>query len=352
MAYDWLPTWRRVVQEAAKVNMHRPAVSARLSADPTIPVVLCVLKNECSLLPDFFAHYRLLGIERFIMIDNGSTDGSYEYCAAQPDTDLHLVERPFSWPEKQGWISRAIAENGLDRWYIYADADERMVFSGAPRHSFGELAALASRKGVRRVRGMLIDMYANGPILDFSWPDKLSLADAFPLFDTDGYVEESFEKLVSRKGGPRPRVMGDGNKKFNPELTKYPLFRPRPGDLMCNPHYIEPAEKNFDSDCFIGILHYKFLPGFINKVRKAVLEGNYWDNSSEYQIYLNTLTKDPSMSFVYAGSARYTDPADLVMHDLITGLDWDDLVSSDYCLIQREARKEMLSQQSVINAKV
>lgn len=352
MAYDWLLAWRRVVQEAAKVDMHRPAVPARLSADPDVPVLVCVLKNEATLLPDFFTHYRLLGVERFVMIDNGSTDGTDEYCAAQPDTDLHRVHRTFSWPEKQGWICRAIAENGLDRWYIYADADELMVFDGAPKRSFADLAALAAARGIRRVRGMLIDMYRDGPILNYIWPAKTSLTGAFPLFDTDGYVEAKFEKIMSRKGGPRRRIMADGKRPFNPELSKYPLFCPRLGDLMCNPHNIEPVGENFKSDCHIGILHYKFLPGFINKVRRAVEERNYWDNSSEYRIYLDALTENPDLSFTYSGSARYTQPSDLIRRKVIAPLNWDDEIGADYGIVQRQARRDLLSNRSAFNAKV
>ena len=149
--------------------------------------------------------------------------------------------------------------------------------------------------------------------------------------------------IMSRKGGPRTRVMGDGDRSFNPEMSKYPLFFPRPGDVMYNPHCIVPIAENFASKCTIGILHYKFLPGFIEKVRRAVAEGNYWNNSSEYRVYLNKLSEEPETGFEYEGSVRYTTPADLVGNAVISPVDWGHL-SPDYLdLARRQGRQSMLS---------
>lgn len=344
MTHERRPEWRRVVDEATKVRLHAPFTHARLAASADVPVVISVVKNERDLLDDFFAHYRLLGIERFIIIDNGSTDGSDSFCALQPDVELHIVRRPFSWPEKQGWINRAIAENGYDRWYLYADADERMVFDGAPVRSLSELTKWASHHGIRRIRGVMIDMYQNGPILDYVWPDGQSLQETFQLFDSDSYHEDHFEKIISRKGGPRKRVMGRWDPNFNPELSKYPLFNPRPGDIMENPHFISPCEDNFKSACFIGILHYKFLPSFMKKVQEAVSEANYWNNSSEYRVYLAALTHDQTTGFEYAGSAQYNTPQDLVSSNIISPIEWVTTRPDPLAFSSRSHRATILSE--------
>ena len=191
---------KQVAREAATVSLSINS-PANLSADPEVPIVICVFKNELDRLPDFFAHYRRLGVERFAMIDNASADGSAEYCTGQPDVDYYSVLRPFLWPLKQGWISRAIQNYGYERWYIYADADEHLVFAGCPEMSIMDLVSHAQSLRLRRVRGMLVDMYAEGPVLEYSRPQHMSLVDAFPLFDTDSYIETWFREIVSRKGG-------------------------------------------------------------------------------------------------------------------------------------------------------
>lgn len=312
------------ITEAASVDLRIPDVSARREADPKVPLLICVLKDELQLLDEFYAHYRALGIERFLMVDNGSTDGTTEYLAAQADTNLYRIDRPFRWQVKQGWINRLIAEHGLDRWYVYVDADEHLIFDGSESHSITELAARAEASGIRRVRGMLVDLYGDGPLLDFAWdgPAGQRLIDAFPNFDTDSYVDEERFFIMSRKGGPRKRAMAAAETGLNPELSKYPLFRPAPGDLMSNPHHLYPYQE-FQTDCLIGLLHFKFLPGFIHKVKKAVAEKTYWDDSFEYRTYLRALEADPRLEFAYPGSRRFDSSRDLLDAGLIEPIDWD-----------------------------
>ena len=42
-------------------------------------------RNERLRLPAFLNHYRSLGVDEFLVIDNDSSDGSTEYLAAQAD---------------------------------------------------------------------------------------------------------------------------------------------------------------------------------------------------------------------------------------------------------------------------
>ena len=58
------------------------------------------------MLDDFLRHYRALGVDRFVVLDNGSTDGSVDLLARQPDVDLYQVPRRFLPLRKQGWINR------------------------------------------------------------------------------------------------------------------------------------------------------------------------------------------------------------------------------------------------------
>jgi Glycosyl transferase family 2 len=311
-----------VVREAALVDLRRPAQPARLPADPGLPVLICVMRNEGDRVPEFFTHYRRLGVERFIVVDNGSTDGTQEFCLRQPDCETHIVTRKFQWPQKQGWISRLIAQNGYDRWYLYVDTDEHLVFDGAPDRTVGDLARYADSMGITRVRGMMVDMYADGPLVDYTRAPGQRLADAFPLFDSDSYQEFRYQQLISRKGGPRKRVLAGTDASFNPEMSKYPLFRPAAGEIMANPHHVFPYPGNFDTPCLAGLLHYKFLPGFAARIKAAVTSGSYWDDSAEYRRYLAALKENPTLALTYPGTRTCRSPADLVAAGLIAAPDW------------------------------
>ena len=160
----WLPPWERaVIAEAAQAALV-PLARARTPHDPATPALIAVVRDEAARLPGFLAHYRRLGVTRFAVVDHRSADATRAILAAQPDVDLYATDRPFRG--KQGWINALIARMGYDRWYLTVDADERLVFDGAGRQDCGlaALVAFAAARGLRRLRGMLVDLYPPEPL--------------------------------------------------------------------------------------------------------------------------------------------------------------------------------------------
>ena len=283
-AVGYMPPYvRAVLAEAAAARIVALRRAPR-GFDPRTPVLLAVVRNETAVLGEWLEHYRSLGVERFAVIDNGSSDGTAERLAAEPDVDLYATRRPFSG--KQGWVSALIARYGHDRWYLHVDADEHIVFDGAGQRGLPDLVAAAEAQGLRRVRGMLVDMYAPGPLLDLapaspSVPPSTAgrLSERFRLFDGGPCDEALCLERISRKGGPRRRRFSRPGDVFDPELTKYPLFHIREGEVVSSPHHIFPYRENYVSDCLLAILHYKFTDAFLAKARRASAEGNYWSES-------------------------------------------------------------------------
>lgn len=320
----------------AKLRLVTPR-RARLPA-PSSPVAISVVRNEMPRLGEFLRHYRVLGIERFIFVDNGSTDGTPEYLGRQPDIDLFTTGEPFDTQRKQGWIHRLIDDHGRDRWYLVVDADEHVVFAGDDRASLGEVAAAAQARGATRVRGCLVDMYAEGPILATCREPGTTLRDTYGWFDPGGYAEHRNALLVSRVGGPRRRVLGKIVPGFEPQLTKYPLFRPRAGEVAANPHYIWPGDPSPEDRCHLGILHFKFDGDFLSKIDDAVGRRQYWRGSVEYRAYQDALRHDPLLSFHWAASRRYRSARDLLDCGLIEQILDDGEVGFD-AILRATARR-------------
>lgn len=272
------------------------------------PVVICVLRNEMPRLPYFLVHYRRLRAAHFLFIDNGSTDGSREFLASQPDVDLLETHEPFNARVKHGWITRLIEDYG-DRWYLLADADEHAVFDGAA--DLPSLAGVAERVGRRRVRAGLLDMYSHKPLaVDHRRRDQ-SMIQAYPYFDPDGYCEARDPRLTSRTGGPRRRALASIAPSFEPQLTKYPLFRLTPDETIVSPHYIDPPMAG-DDPCWIALLHFKFDGDAVAHISDAITRGQYWRESYEYRIYDEAMRSTPGFNFMFSRSTRYKGPADLV----------------------------------------
>lgn len=313
---------QKVIAEYETVDLVPLKTSVRPLPDCWSPIVISVVKNEFDRLYDFLRHYRAAGIERFVFIDNGSTDGTVEFLRAQPDVDLYARHGPFDWRLKQGWINKAISLYGFGRWYMYLDADEHLVFDGLGERTFRDLAELMEQRGILRVRGFLVDMYSDEPILQSRYEAHAPLIEAYRFFDLNSYKEERYREVISIKGGPRTRVFGRSEPKFKPEMTKYPLFKVNEGEFMANPHHIWPYHGNFSSGRFIAILHFKFLPGVMNKIRIAIEEANYWDGSFEYKCYLNEIEKERDLKLVYDGTHEYTPDIDLVGLGVIEAVGW------------------------------
>lgn len=315
---------RQVVEEAQAAHLE----PTRLLEPPPREalILISVVRNEIAVMGDFLAHYRELGVDRFVVLDNRSTDGTADLLAAQPDVDLYLVDRQFLPPRKQGWINRAIARYGHRRWYAYADADEHLVFDGAGPRSLRDVITFAESRGLRRVRGMLVDMYAAGPVLA-PGPSGIPVVDAFRLFDSDSYWETLCKQRISRHGGPRRRMFSSDAISFSPELTKYPVFFISEEDVFDNPHHLYPYKSNFDSPCFLGILHYKFNYGLMDKINDAIRYNQYYGDSLEYKQYMQVFSEDRNLDLLYPGSCRYHAPADLIACGLIQAIPWETSVA-------------------------
>ncbi|KAA9133392.1 glycosyltransferase family 2 protein [Marinihelvus fidelis] len=307
-----------VLEEARQLDFEvqspRPAAADRLA-----PVLITVVRDERSAMEGFLAHYRQRGVREFVVIDNGSTDGTPDMLAAEDDVTVTPVDRPFHWTAKQAWIMRVIETIGFHRWYLVVDADERVVFSGDDHYSFSSLAAHMELEGQWRVRGVLVDMYGPGPLLE---APEGPLESTHTLFDAEGYHEALTGQMVSVKGGPRRRAFRADGIELDPELSKYPLFKLAEGELMANPHHHWPYEENFKSPCYLGILHYKFGAGLREKIGNAIAEKNYWNDSAEYRAYQAAFADDPALSLAFDGSRRYTSPGDLVDCGLLRSPEW------------------------------
>ena len=294
-------------------------------ADPCPgPIVFSVMRDEASIIADFLEHYRRSGIRKFVILDNGSTDGTFEFLKKQADIDLYRTGAAFTTLRKQAWLNVLLDTYRFPgQWFICVDADEHIVFDGIQDgRDFSQLSWAMERAGIRRVRGCLVDMYSHRPIADTKLRDGEPLVEAYPLFDRSGYREYDLPPLIAREGGPRHKLFDNSSTGIQPQLTKYPMFRLEPGDFFVNPHFLWPYGQNFLSKCFLGLLHFKFVPHFLSKMDRAILEGNYWQNSIEYQVYKSALLQDKDLTFLGEGTEIYKTPESLVDNNVISAVPW------------------------------
>ena len=92
------------------------------------------IKREISLPDDiykikvFMEHYRQLGVEAFIFLDNNSGDGTKEFLCQQEDVILYTSDQQYSSARRVAWINRLLAIYGQDRWCLVVDSDELVTY--------------------------------------------------------------------------------------------------------------------------------------------------------------------------------------------------------------------------------
>lgn len=326
-------------------KVERVSRSITALPQPSSPIVIAVVRNERARIPEFLDYHRRLGVERFAIIDNHSEDDSRDILAAAPDVELFHVDTAFDWRRKHGWIMQVIRRLGRDRWFLLLDADEHAVFADCERHSIQHLTAALENRGMRRARGVLVDMYAKGPIDNPIHEQDARLAEAFPYFDSHGYSEHRNAEISARTGGPRQRVFGLNQPRFRPALTKYPLFRLSENDIAYNPHAIWPPLYSAKDPCLIALKHYKFDYEFHNRTKQAVLKKQYWNNSYEYKVYLNYIMKNPDATFFWHGSRVFARSSDFTDCKIISALDApEDHIDflEKIATVKRHARADLL----------
>lgn len=301
---------------------HHTIEDVRTKASPRPADIICLVctRNEMLRLPDFFRHYRELGVARFAVLDNGSDDGTLEYLSDQPDADVFSVSGSFA--EARGgmyWFERLAGRYGYGRWYLIVDADELLVYGGMHRRNLHDLAKYLISWDSKALFAPMIDMYSDKPLSDYSYARGDRLIDACRFFDGSSYKVDWHEhQIIGLSGGPRVRLLSNETGAFGNYINKYPFFLWDRSVRRRNIHYFyahrhRPAPSG-------ALLHFKFLPDFGERIDRALKEGQYWNHSTQYKIYASNLA---ALSHLYyPGSVEYVSPDSLVNQGLMNRIHW------------------------------
>ncbi|MEM9736207.1 MAG: glycosyltransferase family 2 protein [Pseudomonadota bacterium] len=262
---------------------------------PPGPIAITTLRNEAVRLPWFLAHYRRLGIAHFLVVDNGSTDGSAEHLAAEPDTSVWRTGASYRQAQfGVDWINHLLARHGAGRWILCVDPDELLVY---PHHTTRRLPALIrwlEATGRESFGTLLLDMYGPGPIETTAYRAGEDPLAAAPFFDAGNYVAERHGRYHNLwlQGGPRMRAFFADQPARAPALNKIPLVKWRPGTVfVTSTHNLLPRRLNLVYSRSFGtltsgvLLHMKFLDCLAGKVTEELTRREHYDGGAEYDAY-------------------------------------------------------------------
>lgn len=268
-------------------------------------LALTTLRNERVRLPYFLRYYRDLGVDHFLMVDNGSTDGSREYLADQPDVSLWTT--PGSYKASRfgvDWLTWLQMRHCHGHWCLTVDPDEFLVYPFCETRPLRALTDWLDTSHIRSFSAMLLDMYPKGPLDAQPYAEGQDPFEIAQWFDSANYT-------ISRnggygnlwiQGGPRARTFFAGNPWSAPALNKIPLVRwDRHYAYVSSTHMLLPRGLNLVYDAWGGekasgvLLHAKFLDTFAKKAEEEMTRGQHYAESKEYRAYRAAMESQPEL---------------------------------------------------------
>ena len=314
LAYKLRWKRRRLLFRALRKRRQIKALVDRTGAiRPKDILVACTVRNELIRLPFFLAHYRALGVNHFLFVDNGSDDGTADYLAAQPDVSVWTTKASYKLARfGMDWLTWLQIRHAHGHWCLTVDADEILIYPYHDTRPLPALTAWLDGAQVRSFGALMLDMYPKGPLDAQSYDAGQDPFQALCWFDSGNYMiqKQSVLQRLWIQGGVRARLFFADQPERAPTLGKVPLVKwDRRYAYVSSAHSLLPRDLNRVYDENGGefasgvLLHSKFLHLVVAKSAEEKQRQEHFANSSLYDSYYNSLMQSPDLWC--ARSSRY-----------------------------------------------
>ncbi|WP_353573242.1 tetratricopeptide repeat protein [Candidatus Albibeggiatoa sp. nov. BB20] len=226
-------------------------------------------KDELQRLDWFLDYYRQLGVTRFFIVDNDSSDQTQAFLLQQADVHLFWTNDHYGRAGSgMSWINQLVEDYGDGHWCLFTDTDEAFVFPEMEHKGIHHLLDYLDANGYEAVKSFMLDMYP-----ETFGKNNLTVRQAIDnacYFDNDysffGYYKAPYWRV---RGGVRKRLF-EGRELQN----KTPLIKGGKGiKFLASSHFITAARV---ADVSSVLLHYKLplYPQLLDADRNILQDKN------------------------------------------------------------------------------
>ena len=293
-------------------------------------LLFATIRNEADRLPWFLDYYRERGVRHFLIVDNGSSDGSVELLSDQADVSLWTTEASYKRANfGVHWINALARRYAEGHWILCVDPDEYLVYPHCDTRDIPTLTDHLDGAGRRSFGTLLLDLYGRDAISEtHCGPGEDPIA-AAPWFDPANYFFRRNDRYRNLwiQGGPRLRAFFSERPMHAPALNKIPLVKWRRGAcFVSSTHALLPRALNVTYDDEAGetltgaLLHAKFLSAVAPKVEEELERGQHFAAGREYRAYAEKITAGETLWCEH--SVEYRDWRQLVSLGLMSRGGW------------------------------
>lgn len=280
--------------------------------------LFAALRNEELRLPYFLEYHRSLGVDRFFIIDNESSDGTPEIL--RNADDVHVFRTGDEYCHQHLWLLSLLRRYGRGYWCLVLDADELFAFPDCEHRRIPDLCQFLDAHGYDALQTLLLDLYPKTALRDAGYlagTDPREVARWFDVSHNATQWPSAYQNKRSPPdvpvGGVRARVFG-----IAPCLSKLPLLRYRPR-MIISPgvHLVQGATVA----PMRGVsLHIKFLQDSPAAFVREAGRGVHFNDAVQYRAYARTLTDTPDLSLFSASSVELDDSRQLLKLGIMRGM--------------------------------
>jgi hypothetical protein len=280
-------------------------------------LAISVVRNGELYIKSFMEHHLALGIEHFVFLDNGSTDGTVESLRAYPQVTVLWTDAPYE--KYENTMKRYLVERfSRGRWSLCVDIDELFDYPFSKSLRLADFLRYLNENRYTAVVAQMLDMFSDVPFTQIESTAGDRLKEKYPFYDLSAISKSTYEwsepstpHIKMHWGGIRRAVFGTNN-----GLTKAALVR-MTGRVR---PFVEwhQATGALVADVSCVLMHYPFVSTFPAKVRDAVRTGRYgMTTTDEYVAYLKGLEVNPTLALRLDTARRFEDLEQLIAEDFL-----------------------------------